>query len=163
MATTKTKKTTATKKTGSASKTKKADTLKQIENLEKALEKVNEDTALNLVPEEVKADIFADKENLEELETPTEVDFDAEVKKIIETAEPSEELKEQLKDVEEMKEAFNEKIEKEPENAEKIVQEEIKKVEALKKKAEALKKSIQKSRPGNEGFTNWWNGSSNLY
>ena len=88
------------------------------------------------------------------------------VKKIIETAEPSEEIKEQVKDFEEGKEEFNKKLDKEPENVEQIIKEELKRVEEIKKKAEALKANIQrnnKSRFDNETFTNWWNGSSGLY
>ena len=164
MATTaKTKKTTATTK--KAATTKKNSTQKQIENLEKALEKAKDEDVMKLVPEEVKADIEVEKAAVDALEEPKDIDFDAEVKKIIETAEPSEEVKEQLKAFEAGKEKFNEKIDKEPEKAEQIVQEELKRIEALKKKAEALKANIQrnKNRLGNEGFTNWWNGASDLF
>lgn len=169
MATTaKTKKATETTTANKAttSRSKKSDTLKQIENLEKALENVKDEDVTNLVPEEIKADIEADKETADALETPKDVDFDAEVKKIIDTAEASEEVKEQFEDFEAGKEKFNENIEKEPEKTEELVQEEIKRIEALKKKAEATKAKIQhenKKRLGNEGFTNWWNGSSGLY
>lgn len=163
--TAKTKKTAETTKKAATSK--KSDTLKQIENLEKALETVKGEDVTDLVPEELKADIEAEKEAADALEEPKDINFDAEVKKILETTEASEEVKEQIKEFEEGKEEFNEKIEKEPENAEQIVKEEIKRVEALKNKAEAIKAKIQKENKrklgGNEGFTNWWNGSSNLY
>ena len=84
MATTeKTKKTTGTTKRAATSK--KSDTLKQIENLEKALEKTKEEDVTNLVPEEIKADIEAEKAAVDTLEEPKNIDLDAEVKKIIET------------------------------------------------------------------------------
>lgn len=163
---TKTKKTIATTKKAATSKTKKSDTLKQIENLEKALGNAKPEDIINLVPEEIKADIEADKAAADMLEETKNIDFDIEVKKIIETAEPSEEIKEQVKDFEEGKEEFNKKLDKEPENVEQIIKEELKRVEEIKKKAEALKANIQrnnKSRFDNETFTNWWNGSSGLY
>lgn len=141
-------------------KTKKSKTIEQIEKLEKALKENEAQDVVNLVPEEVKADIEADKHEADALETPKEIDVEAEVKKIIEDAEPSEEVKAQVEDFETGKEQFNKKIEAEPENAEKIVEAELKRVEALKKKAEALK---NKRHTGNEGFTNWWNGASGLY
>ena len=170
MATTaKTKKATetTTAKKATTSRSKKSDTLKQIENLEKALGNVKDEDVTNLAPEEIKADIEADKEAVDALEEQKDIDFDTEVKKIIDTAEASEEVKEQFEDFETGKEKFNENIEKEPEKAEELVQEEIKRVEALKKKAEALKTKIQHENKGklggNEGFTSWWNGSSGLY
>ena len=162
-----TKKTTETTKKAATAKSKKSDTLKQIENLEKALETVKSEDVTDLVPEELKADIEAEKEAVDALEEPKDINFDAEVKKIIETTEASEEVKEQIKEFEEGKEEFDEKIEKEPENAEQIIKEEIKRVETLKNKAEAIKAKIQQENKrklgDNEGFTNWWNGSSSLY
>ena len=161
----KAKKTTATTKKTTTIKSKKSNTLKQIEALEKALENVKDEDVINLVPEEVKADIISDKAKTAEFETPKDIDFNAEVKKIIEDVEPSKEIKEQLTEFEEGKDKFNEKLNKEPEKAEQLLQEELKRVENLKKKAEALKASIQKNktRLGNEGFTNWWNGASDLF
>lgn len=166
-------KTANTNKMGAANKkaatSKKSDTLKQIENLEKALSEVKPEDIQNLVPEDVQTDIETEQLNKAAEEGTIhgpEMNLDEEVKKIIETAEPSEEVKEQIEDFERGKEEFNEKIEKEPDKAEEIVKEELKKVEALKKKAEALRAKIQhdnKRRLGNEGFTNWWNGSSSLY
>lgn len=141
-------------------KTKKSKTVEQIEKLEKALKENEAQDVVNLVPEEVKTDIEADKQEADALETPKEIDVEAEVKKIIEDAEPSEEVKAQVEDFEAGKKEFNKKIETEPENAEKLVETELKRVEALKKKAEALK---NKRHLGNEGFTSWWNGSSGLY
>lgn len=163
--TTKTKKTTGTVKKAATTKkgTKKSATQEQIEKLEKALENVNEKDVINLVPEEIKADVEADLEAADKLENPQDINLDEEVKKIIETAEPSEEVKEQVEEFETGKEEFNEKITKEPEKAEELVKAELKRVENLKKKAEALRASLHKERPGNEGFTNWWNGSSGLY
>ena len=61
---------------------------------------------------------------------------------------------------------FNEKLEKNPQEVEKLVEEEIKRVETLKKKAEAIKANIQKESKRtfkDSDFTNWWNGSSNLF
>ena len=147
-------------------KTKKSATMEQIEKLEKALEQTKEEDVMNLLPEDVKVDIEADKAESEKFENPQDIDFDAEVKKIIETAEPSDEVKEQVAEFEKGKEAFNENIAKEPEKAEQIVQEELKRVEALKKKAEAMRAALQKENKktfGNSDFTNWWNGSSSLY
>ena len=141
-------------------KTKKSKTVEQIEKLEKALKENEAQDVVNLVPEEVKADIEADKQEADALETPKEIDVEAEVKKIIEDAEPSEEVKAQVEDFEAGKEEFNKKIETEPENPEEVVKAEIKRVEKLIKKAEALK---NKRHLGNEGFTSWWNGSSGLY
>ena len=141
-------------------KTKKSKTVEQIEKLEKALKENEAQDVVNLVPEEVKADIEADKQEADALETPKEIDVEAEVKKIIEDTEPSEEVKAQVDEFEAGKKEFNKKIETEPENAEKLVETELKRVEALKKKAEALK---NKRHLGNEGFTSWWNGSSGLY
>lgn len=141
-------------------KTKKSKTVEQIEKLENALKENEAQDVVNLVPEEVKAEIEADKQEADALETPKEIDVEAEVKKIIEDAEPSEEVKAQVEDFEAGKKEFNKKIEAEPENAEKLVETELKRVEALKKKAEELK---NKRHVGNEGFTSWWNGSSGLY
>jgi hypothetical protein len=104
-------------------KTKKSKTVEQIEKLEKALKENEAQDVVNLVPEEVKADIEADKQEADALETPKEIDVEAEVKKIIEDAEPSEEVKAQVEDFEAGKEEFNKKIETEPENAEKLIQE----------------------------------------
>ena len=169
MATTKKAKanTTTVKKAETTKKTtKKSATMEQIEKLEKALEQTKEEDVMNLLPEDVKADIEADKAESEKFENPQDIDFDAEVKKIIETAEPSDEVKEQVAEFEKGKEAFNENIAKEPEKAEQIVQEELKRVEALKKKAEAMRVALQKENKktfGNSDFTNWWNGSSSLY
>lgn len=169
MATTKKAKanTTTVKKAETTKKTtKKSATMEQIEKLEKALEQTKEEDVMNLLPEDVKADIEADKAESEKFENPQDIDFDAEVKKIIETAEPSDEVKEQVAEFEKGKEAFNENIAKEPEKAEQIVQEELKRVEALKKKAEAMRAALQKENKktfGNSDFTNWWNGSSSLY
>jgi len=153
-----------------AATSKKSDTLKQIENLEKALSEVKPEDVQNLVPENVQADIEMEQLNKAAEEGTIhgpEINLDEEVEKIIETAEPSEEVKEQIKEFEEGKEEFNEKLSKEPEKAEQIVQEELKRAEALKKKAEAIKAKIQQENKrklgGNEGFTNWWNGSSNLF
>ena len=170
MATTKkakTAETTTVKKAATTKKTsKKSETMEQIEKLEKALEQTKGEDVMNLLPDDVKADIEADKAEAEKFENPKDIDFDAEVKKIIETAEPSEEVKEQVAEFEDGKEEFDKKIAKEPENAEKLVKEELKRVEALKKKAEAMKAAIQKENRktfGNSDFTNWWNGSSGLY
>ena len=170
MATTKkvkTAETTTVKKAATTKKTsKKSATMEQIEKLEKALEQTKGEDVMNLLPDDVKADIEADKAEAEKFENPKDIDFDAEVKKIIETAEPSEEVKEQVAEFEQGKEEFDKKIAKEPENAEKLVKEELKRVETLKKKAEALKANIQKENKrtfGNSDFTNWWNGSSSLY
>ena len=170
MATTKkvkTAETTTVKKAATTKKTtKKSATMEQIEKLEKALEQTKGEDVMNLLPDEVKAEIEADRKEAENFENPKDIDFDSEVKKIIETAEPSDEVKEQVTEFEEGKEEFNKKIEKEPENAEKIVQDELKRVEALKKKAETMKAAIQKENRktfGNSDFTNWWNGSSGLY
>ena len=169
MATTKKAKanTTTVKKAETTKKTtKKSATMEQIEKLEKALEQTKEEDVMNLLPEDVKVDIEADKAESEKFENPQDIDFDAEVKKIIETAEPSDEVKEQVAEFEKGKEAFNENIAKEPEKAEQIVQEELKRAEALKKKAEAMRAALQKENKktfGNSDFTNWWNGSSSLY
>ena len=169
MATTKKDKTaTETIKKAATSKktTKKSATIEQIEKLEKALEQTKEEDVLNLLPEDVKADIEADKAEAEKFENPKDIDFDAEVKKIFEDTTPSDEVKEQVDEFEKGKEEFNKKLEKEPKNAEKLVREELKRVEALKKKAEAMRDAIQKENKrsfGSEDFTNWWNGSSNLY
>ena len=162
-----TKKTATTKKAATTKKTtKKSATMEQIEKLEKALERTKDEDVMNLLPDEVKAEIEADRKEAGNIEEPQDIDFDSEVKKIIETAEPSDEVKEQVAEFEKGKEAFNENIAKEPEKTEQFVQEELKRVEALKKKAEAMKAALQKENKrilGNEGFTNWWNGSSSLY
>ena len=170
MATTKkvkTAETTTVKKAATTKKTtKKSATMEQIEKLEKALEQTKGEDVMNMLPDDVKADIEADKAEAEKFENPQNIDFDKEMKKIIETAEPSDEVKEQIAEFEQGKKEFNEKIAKEPEKAEKLVREEIKRVEALKKKAEAMKSAIQredKRTYANDSFTNWWNGSSSLY
>ena len=169
MATAKKAKTTAAttiKKAATKKESKKSATMEQIEKLEKALENTKSEDVVNLVPEEIRADIEAEKAEVDSLENPKEIDFDAEVKRIIETAEPSEEVKEQVEEFENGKNEFNEKLEKNPQEAEKLVEEELKRVEALKKKAEAIKANIQKENKRtfkNSDFTNWWNGSSNLF
>ena len=164
MATTKmaaTSKKAATKKTS-----KKSATMEQIEKLEKALKETKEEDVMNLLPDDVKADIEADKAEAEKFENPQDIDFDAEVKKIIETAEPSEEVKEQVAEFEQGKAEFNGKLEKDPEGAEKTIKDELKRVETIKKKAEAMKAALEKENKrtfGSSDFTNWWNGSSSLY
>ena len=155
-----TKKTAATKK----KTTKKTATIEQIEKLEKALGQTKEEEVINLVPEEVKAEIEAGEEEKDALENPQPIDIEEEMKRIVETAEPSEEVKEQVVEFEEGKQKFNEKLEKEPENAEKIVRQEIKRIEEIKKRAEAIRASLQeenKKNIKNDIFTNWWNGMSN--
>lgn len=149
-----------------AAKSKKTETMEQIERLENALKEKEQENVLDFVPEEIKADVEADMKEAEKFENPEDVDFDKEVKEIFETAEPSAEVKGQIAEFEQGKDEFNEKISKEPENAEKIVQDEIKRVEALKKKAEAMKAAMEKENKRafrNSDFTNWWNGSSNLF
>lgn len=157
---------TKTKKTTAKTTTKKSETIKQIENIEKVLESVKKDDIVNLVPEDIKDEVKADIEASEEFGQPENIDVEKEVNDFIENAEPSEELKEQFREIEKSQAELNEKIAKEPEKAEEIVKEEIKKMEAIKKKAEAMKTNIQKTQDRNirnEGFTNWWNGSSSLY
>ena len=153
-------------KAATTKESKKSATMEQIEKLEKALEDAKSKDVVNLVPEEIKADVETEKAEVDSLENPKEIDFDAEVKRIIETVEPSEEVKEQVEELENGKNEFNEKLEKNPQEAEKLVEEEIKRVEALKKKAEAIKANIQKESKRtfkDSDFTNWWNGSSNLF
>ena len=153
-------------KAATAKESKKSATMEQIEKLEKALEDAKGEDVVNLVPEEIRADVETEKAEADSLENPKEIDFDAEVKRIIETVEPSEEVKEQVEELENGKNKFNEKLEKNPQEAEKLVEEELKRVEALKKKAEAIKANIQKESKRtfkDSDFTNWWNGSSNLF
>ena len=155
-----------TNKKMEAAKNKKTKTMEQIERLENALKEKEQENVLDFVPEEIKADIEADMKEVEKFENPENVDFDKEVKEIFKTAEPSAEVKEQITEFEQGKEKFNEKINKEPENAEKIIQDEIKRVEVLKKKAEAIRAAIEKENKKvfkNSDFTNWWNGTSNLF
>ena len=169
MATAKKAKTTAAtmvKKAATKKESKKSETMEQIEKLEKALEKTKEEDVINLVPEAVKEDIETEKSETEPLVDFEPVDFDTEVKKIFETAEPSEEVKEQFEEFQNGKEEFDKKLESDPGNAEKLIKDELKRVEALKKKAEAIKTNIQKENKRafkNSDFTNWWNGSSNLF
>lgn len=153
-------------KAATTKESKKSATMEQIEKLEKALENAKGEDVVNLVPEEIRADVETEKAEADSLENPKEIDFDAEVKRIIETVEPSEEVKEQVEELENGKNEFNEKLEKNPQEAEKLVEEEIKRVETLKKKAEAIKANIQKESKRtfkDSDFTNWWNGSSNLF
>ena len=168
MATTKKAKTTAetTKKAATKKTTKKSATIEQIEKLEKALEKTKEEDVINLVPEAIKEDIESEKSETEPLVDVEPVDLDTEVKKIFETAEPSKEVKEQFEEFQKGKEEFNKKMESDPANAEKLIKDELKRVEALKKKAEAIRAGLQKDSKinvKNDNFTNWWNGSSNLF
>jgi hypothetical protein len=82
MATAKNSKTTANGKQTKAAATKeskKSATMEQIEKLEKALEEKKNEDVTNLVPEEIKADILADKAEVAALEKSEDVDFDAEV------------------------------------------------------------------------------------
>lgn len=153
-------------KAATTKESKKSATMEQIEKLEKALEDAKGEDVVNLVPEEIRADVETEKAEADSLENPKEIDFDAEVKRIIETVEPSEEVKEHVEELENGKNEFNEKLEKNPQEAEKLVEEELKRVEALKKKAEAIKANIQKESKRtfkDSDFTNWWNGSSNLF
>lgn len=153
-------------KAATTKESKKSATMEQIEKLEKALENAKGEDVVNLVPEEIRADVETEKAEADSLENPKEINFDAEVKRIIETVEPSEEVKEQVEELENGKNEFNEKLEKNPQEAEKLVEEEIKRVETLKKKAEAIKANIQKESKRtfkDSDFTNWWNGSSNLF
>lgn len=136
---------------------KKSETMKQIENLEKALANIqNEDDSL-LASGETKDEALVENEN---------VDFDKEVKEIFSDTEPSEEIKEEIKDFEDSQGDFEKKLNENPEKAAEIVQEEIKKMETLKGKVETLRKNFNKATDRNirnEDFTNWWNGSSGLY
>lgn len=153
-------------KAATTKESKKSATMEQIEKLEKALESAKGEDVVNLVPEEIRADVETEKTEVDSFENPKEIDFEAEVKRIIETVEPSEEVKEQVEELENGKNEFNEKLEKNPQEAEKLVEEELKRVEALKKKAEAIKANIQKESKRmfkDSDFTNWWNGSSNLF
>ena len=169
MATAKNAKTTAAttvKKAATKNESKKSATMEQIEKLEKALENTKNEDVVNLVPEEIKADIETKDAEIIAPDDQKDIDFDAEVKKIIETAEPSKEIKEQIEEFENGKNDFNEKLDKNPEEAEKLIEDELKRVDALKKKAETIKANIQKENKRtfrNSDFTNWWNGSSNLF
>ena len=149
------------KKAETKKENKKTTTMEQIEKLEKALEAQKANEVATIAPEEIKADIEpAGDETIEpQGETPEPVDFEKQVHDIIDNVEPSAEIKEQIADLEKGKEEFNEKLGKAPENAEKLVQEELKRVEAIKQKIQ----SERKKSLGNEGFTNWWNGTSGLY
>jgi hypothetical protein len=135
MATTKkvkTAETTTVKKAATTKKTsKKSATMEQIEKLQKALKETKEEDVMNLLPDDVKVDIEADKAEAEKFENPQDIDFDAEVKKIIETAEPSEEVKEQVAEFEQGKAEFDEKLEKDPEGTEKAIKDELKRAAAL--------------------------------
>ena len=145
---------------------KKSATMEQIEKLEKAIEKTKEEDVLNLIPEDIRADIEVEKNEVDTIETPEKIDLEAEVKKVFENAEPSSEVKEQIEEFENGKEEFNKKFEKGLEDPEKLIQEEIKRVEKIKKKVESLKANAikeDKKTFGSENFTNWWNGSSGLY
>ena len=146
--------------------TKKTATQEQIERLEKALENVKEEDVVNLIPEDEKAEFEADRKLAEKLENPENVDLDKEVRELFEKAEPSEEVKQQVREFEAGKEEFNKKLEKEPEKAEEIIKNELNRIEELKKRTEAMRNALRdenKRSIANEGFTNWWNGSSNLF
>lgn len=157
------KKTTTRKPTATANRkpTKKAKTIEEIEKLEKALDKVSKQDIIDLVPEEIKEDVKKDKEEAEKYENPQSVDFESEVKKIIETVEPSEEIKTQIAEFEANKDRLDKALEKEPEKAAEILQDGISKIEAIRKKTEAIRASLQESNTKNETFTNWWNGMNN--
>lgn len=157
------KKTTSRKTTATANRkpTKKAKTTEEIEKLEKALDKVSKQDVIDLVPEEIKEDVKKDKEAAEKYENPQSVDFESEVKKIIETVEPSEEIKTQIAEFEANKDRLDKALEKEPEKAAEILQDGISKIEAIRKKTEAIRASLQEGNTKNETFTNWWNGMNN--
>jgi hypothetical protein len=136
---------------------KKSETMKQIENLEKALANIQNEEDSLLASGETKDEALVENEN---------VDFGKEVKEIFSDTEPSEEIKEEIKDFEDSQGDFEKKLDENPEKAAEIVQEEIKKMETLKGKVETLRKNFNKATDRNirnEGFTNWWNGSSGLY
>lgn len=136
---------------------KKSETMKQIENLEKALANIQNEEDSLLASGETKDEALVENEN---------VDFDKEVKEIFSDTEPSEEIKEEIKDFEDSQGDFEKKLNENPEKAAEIVQEEIKKMETLKGKVETLRKNFNKATDRNirnEDFTNWWNGSSGLY
>ena len=111
------KKTTPRKTTATANRkpTKKAKTTEEIEKLEKALDKVSKQDVIDLVPEEIKEDVKKDKEAAEKYENPQSVDFESEVKKIIGTAEPSEEIKTKRAELETKKDRVDKALEKEHE------------------------------------------------
>ena len=155
MATTKLKKVTSPFKKGS--ETKKSKTQQEIEKLEKALENVKDDEVV---------DIALDGTDIIDIEPTPESGINEEIKDIFSKPDMSDEVKEQFDELKKEQDDFANRLDKEPENTEQIVKEEIKKVEALKAKAEALKNSLHKTtdrNTKNEGFTNWWNGSSGLY
>jgi hypothetical protein len=159
---TKTKKAETTK----ATTKKKTETLKQIENLENALKDMKDEDIIDNVPEEIKEEVKADIETASEFGKSDDVEVLEEVKDIFEKAELPQEIQEQFDELNKSKAEFNEKIEKEPEKTEEIVKAEIKKMGNLKKKAESMRAALleeNKKNISNEGFTNWWNGSSSLY
>lgn len=152
--------TAGTRTVKAKTKSRKSKTQEQIEQLEKALEKVNEENVMDLLPEEVKADIEADqKENAFENETMPDVE--KEIKEMFDKAEPSEELKEQIVAFETGKEEFNKKLEKNPSDAEKTIKAELKRVEKIKKQVEKMQQTYRKLNEKDnrrESFTNIWNG-----
>lgn len=160
MATTSKTKKVTTKATTTRKTTKKQSVKEQLENLDKALENIEGKDVMELLPDEVKADIV-DETTGKDFEEPKEIDVDEEVKKIFKDSEPSEEVKKQIEEFEVGKEKFNEEMAKHPEKAEETVNKELKRVQELKKKVETMQKGIdavRDSRSRDDIFTNLWNG-----
>ena len=160
MATTSKTKKATTKASTTKRTTKKQSVKEQLENLDKALENIEGKDVIELLPDEVKADIV-DETAGKDFEEPKEIDVDEEVKKIFEDSEPSEDVKKQIEEFETGKEKFNEEMTKHPEKAEETVSKELKRVQELKKKVETMQKGIdavRDSRNRNDIFTNLWNG-----
>lgn len=169
---TKEKKTTTTKKatTSKSKKSVKAE-LEKIEQITNQAEDAN--NIFDLVPDEVETengyngtpandpipvDTYVGGEHYV---NPDPVDFDAEVKSIIEDATPSQDVVDYVEEFENEKEKLNEKINKNPEKAEETIKAEIKKIEAIRKKVADVHANLQKQNEKTirrENFTNLWNG-----
>ena len=135
--------------------------MEQIEKLENALKETKKEDIMNLLPDDVKADIEADKAEAEKFESPRDIDFDTEVKKVLDDIEPSDEVKNVMNEFEAGKELFNEELVSSAGNPEELVKKEIKRIEELKKKVETMKKGLEgvrNSQTKDSLFTNLWNG-----
>ena len=150
-----------TKKAATKKTSKKTAVTQEIEKLEKALDEVTPEKVIESVPEEIRADVVKNQEELEKINESEPIDVEAEAKKIFENPQPSEEVMERVAEFEKEKELFAKKIEENPEKAEEIVKTEIKKIEQIKKQTEAVRASLQelnRRSTRRDNFTNLWNG-----
>lgn len=101
------------------------------------------------------------KESIENVDTTIESNVEENIAKIAEQikeeVKPIQEVKDQLKDFSTAQSELNEVLTNNPEKAEEYIKNEIKKVEALQANVEKIIKNTDRKLKA-QHMTNWWNG-----